>query len=59
MKTAQAVLVGFVVEDVLGSLDFDEVGFVLIIFGLTGSEVAEGAADLLLVHLVHLVWCWW
>ncbi len=43
---------GFVVEDVLGSLVLDEVGFVLIIFGLTGSEGAEGAADLSLVHLL-------
>jgi hypothetical protein len=42
----------FVVEDVLGSLVLDEVVFVLIIFGLTGSEGAEGAAYLLLVHLL-------
>ncbi len=43
---------GFVVENVSGSLVLDEVGFVLIIFGLTGSEGAEGAAYLLLVHLL-------
>ncbi len=43
---------GFVVEDILGSLDLDEVGFVLIILGLTVSERAEGAADLLLGHLL-------